>query len=74
MAVPHTTLLGYLGKYITFKVPCPIEYNESGFYQVSGKVISVCIKLNQRHALCVMYDEETDSADFYDFEEMVIVS
>lgn len=74
MAVPHTTLLGYLGKYITFKVPCPIEYNESGFDQVSGKVISVCIELNQRHALCVMYDEETDSADFYDFEEMVIVS
>jgi hypothetical protein len=37
MAVPHTTLLGYLGKHITFKVPCPIDYNESGFDQLSGK-------------------------------------
>ena len=74
MAVPHTTLLGYLGKHITFKVPCPIEYNESGFDQLSGKVIYVCIALNERHALCVLHDEKTDEAYFYEFSEMVFLS
>ena len=72
MAVPHTTLLGYLGKHITFKVPCPIEFNNSGFDQLSGKVIAVNIKLNEKHSLCVMHDESTGSADYYEFEKMLI--
>lgn len=74
MTVAHTTLLAYLGKYITFKFPCPTDYNESGFDQVSGKVISVCIQLNKRHALCVLPDENIDSADFYEFSKMVFLS
>jgi len=74
MAVPHTTLLGYLGKHITFKVQCPIDYNESGFDQLSGKVIAVCIELNEKHQLCILHDDLTDDSDFYEYDEMVILS
>ncbi len=57
MAVPHTTLLGYLGKHITFKVPCPIEFNNSGFDQLSGKVIAVNIELNEKHMYSIQSRE-----------------
>lgn len=73
MTVAHTTLLGYLGKYITFKHPVPVEYKESGFDQFHGKVISVCIELNGRHALCVLYDEKHDCAEFFEYDKIEIV-
>lgn len=71
MAVSYNTLLSYLGKQVTFKVPVPVEYDESGFDQVTGKVISVLIELNEKHQLCVLYDEESDSADFFEFDNMI---
>ena len=55
MAVSHITLLQYLGKNITFKYPCPLHYDSSGFTYLSGKVISVSIELNQNHQICVLF-------------------
>ena len=73
MAVAHSTLLSYLGKEITFNYPVPIEYKESGFDEVTGKVISVCIELNENHQLCVLFDEESDHADFFEFDKMIFI-
>ncbi|MEB3754863.1 hypothetical protein [Acinetobacter sp. MD2(2019)] len=73
MTNEYNTLLSYLGKEITFNYPVPIEYKESGLYEVTGKVISVCIELNENHQLCVLYDESSNSADFFEFDQMVFI-
>lgn len=73
MSVSHITLLNYLGKHIVFKVPVPIEYDHSGFEQLSGQVIAVIVDLSQKHALCVQYDESTGSADNFLFDEMIFI-
>jgi len=73
MAVTHSTLLSYLGKEVTFNYPVPIEYKDSGFDQVTGKVISVCIELDENHQLCVLSDKESDYADFFEFNKMIFI-
>lgn len=73
MAVSHITLIHYLGKNITFKYPCPLHYDSSGFMHLSGKVISVSIELNQSHQLCVLFDESSDHADHFFYDKMIFV-
>ena len=73
MTVTHSTLLSYLGKQISFKYPVPVEYNSSCFEQISGQVISVLIVLNENHQLCVLHDEKTDSADFFECDQMIFM-
>jgi hypothetical protein len=73
MAVSHITLLHYLGKNITFKYPCPLDYDSSGFMHLSGKVISVSIELDLSHQLCVLFDESSDHADHFFYDKMIFV-
>ena len=73
MAVSHITLLHYLGKNITFKYPCPLIYDSSGFMNLSGKVISVSFELDQNHQLCVLFDESSDHADHFFYDKMIFV-
>lgn len=73
MAVAHTTLLEYLGKYVTFKVPVPIGSDQSLFRQVTGKVISVDIDLGGKHSLCILYDELGDSSEYFLYAEMIFI-
>ena len=71
MAVSHITLLQYLGKNITFKYPCPLHYDSLGFSHLSGKVISVSIELDQKHQLCVLFDESIDHADYFYYDKII---
>ena len=66
MTVAHTTLLNYLGKYITVDVPASVEYKESGFEQLSGVVVSVNFELDGKHCFCF------EGSDYYCFDDVVI--
>ena len=57
-------------KNITFKYPCPLHYDSLGFSHLSGKVISVSIELDQKHQLCVLFDESIDHADHFYYDKI----
>ncbi len=68
MTVAHTTLLNYLGKHITVDVPVPVEYDQSGFEQISGVLSYIVIHLDGNHEFALA------DSDYYFFDKVRIKS
>jgi hypothetical protein len=63
MTAAHTTLLEYLGKYITYDLAVDHSFDPSGYVQESGQVTGVFIELNGNHQFRVKFD----NSDNYEF-------
>lgn len=60
MAVAYTTLLEYLGKYITYDLVVDHSFDSSGCIHESGQVTGVFIELNGNHQFQIKFDNSDD--------------
>nr|WP_032072967.1 hypothetical protein [Acinetobacter sp. M131]AGC70586.1 hypothetical protein [Acinetobacter sp. M131] len=72
MAVSHTTLLNYLGKQVTYRLPANPSIHPSGFKQDSGQVVGVLLMLDGDHQVVVRLHEHYD--EYVRFSDMNLIN
>lgn len=72
MVVSYTTLLDYLGKQITYRLPANPSIHLSAFKQYSGQVIGVVFMLDGDHQLIIRLDKDYD--EIVRFSEIDLIS